>query len=79
MSKRYMTKPEHNAILAGLRCLQDRLMGAPQSRAEIDDILTSGLDEVDADCASEVIDIDGIDELCEAINFDEVQLTVEGD
>lgn len=63
MSRRYVTKAEHNAIIAGLRSLQ----GAHKNELEL--TLTDG--EVEA------IDDDGIDMLIEAIQFDEVQLTIE--
>ena len=70
MSKRYLTKPEFNAILTGLRLLQDKLLAGLPEKFEV--ILT--------DCGEDdAIDVDGIDELCAAINFDEVQFTVEGD
>lgn len=67
MSQRYMTKVEHNAILAGLRLLQ-------HSRANpaIREILTDGLPEGHKDITESEID-----DLCEAINLGEVQLRVQ--
>ena len=62
MSKRFTTRTEFNAIIAGLRCLQEVL---PANRY-VEEILADG--DVDA------IDMDGIDNLIEAINFGEVQL-----
>lgn len=82
MSQRYMTRPEFNAILAGLRLLQGRLGGAPYSRAEVDEILNDGLAdlaEVDEDFDTGVVNLRDIDELCEDLNCRDVQLVVEGD
>lgn len=62
MSKRFTTRTEFNAIIAGLRRLQEVL---PANRY-VEEILADG--DVDA------IDEDGIDALVEAINFGEVQL-----
>lgn len=67
MSKRYMTRPEFNAIIAGLRSIQE----APHSKREQLSILTDG--NVDA------IDDEGIDDLIEALNFDEIQLEIKED
>lgn len=79
MSNRYLTKPEHNAILAGLRCLQQLLDEGGDLPQGVQDILDDGLDHVPEDCDSDPIDSYGIDELCEDINSDSVQFTVEGE
>ena len=74
MSRRYMTKAEHNAILCGLRCLQ-------QVRQQCAGDLTDDLQEILSDDLEDGDDItdEEIDQLCEDINMDEVQLTVEED
>lgn len=62
MSRRYMSKTEHNAIVAGLRALQRH--GGDSA------LLTDG------DVAA--ITDGGIDALIEAIQFDEVQMQIVG-
>lgn len=66
MNKRYLTKAEHNAILAGLRLLQIRLHREGDA-GPCQDILTDGIAD------KEVLNEFGIDSLCENISFDLVQ------
>ena len=71
MSKRYLTRPEMNAILAGLRHLQNTLEDSGRG-------MSAGTKEILNDGVDEPISVDEIDDLCEDINFREVQLRVKG-
>ena len=62
MSKRFITRTEFNAIMGGLRMIQSIEGAWPRA---IGEILAD-----DAEC----ITCEGIDTLCEALNFGEVQL-----
>ena len=72
MSKRYLTRPEFNAILAGLRHLQNTLEDSGHG-------LSAGAKEILNDGVDEPISPEEIDQLCKDINYREVQMRVEGD
>lgn len=65
MSKRYMKRMEYNAIIAGLRALQKTW-----NWGELEEILSDGVDGR--------IDDEGIDQLIEDLQFDNVQLHIDG-
>jgi hypothetical protein len=73
MSQRYLTRAEYNAIVAGLRCLQQvREQCGGDLPPDLQDILVN-------ECGDEDLDDLDIDMLCEDLDTRNVQLTVEGD
>lgn len=71
MSKRYLTRSEFNAILCGLRCLQQvRDQCGGDLPDDLQDILTN-------ECGDDDLSDLDIDQLCEDINNDQVQLHIE--
>lgn len=73
MSRRYLTKAEENAILAALRLMQDvRSERNGDLPVDILEVLEDGLNKDEREDLDDNF-YEVIDQLCEAINFDEVQ------
>lgn len=73
MSRRYLTKAEENAILAALRLMQEvRSERNGDLPVDILEVLEDGLNKDEREDLDDNF-YEVIDQLCEAINFDEVQ------